>query len=503
MLREWLISYFDTSPAIRLLRADLAPYVLDFLSAQFKSGGAIARSHTELLSALRDYQEELHETDAGILVGTAEHYVSAWSSGETRWLRRFLEAERDEPMYELSSYVEDVLTFLELVRHRDRSFVGTESRLKHIMNTLRDLVLGASGDVAVRRKHLMDERDRIDAELRRIDAEGSVPVYHPTAIRERFADALETLVQLQGDFRGVEEAFKEITRNVQRQQIRADRTRGQILGGALDAEEGLKGEDQGISFDEFAKLILSPGRQEELEQTIRQLMTIEPLAQQGEGMKRIREMIPSLTAEARKVLRTSQRLTATLRRLLDRDSMTERQQLAEVLAEIRVLATHVVDDPMRDTVCGVTVESEPEIQLPIDRPFWSPETPFEAVELSVYEADEAERREAFANLASLRSLDWKGLRRRIQQATVDCDQISLGEMLARQGEHEGTAAPDPIEVLALVQIAHEDGHDVASDDSEWIELRRRADGRPMWLHVPVVRFRCPPWAGGTGGTASR
>ncbi len=38
-----LLVYFDTSPAIRLLRAQTAPYVIGFLHEQFKRGDAITR----------------------------------------------------------------------------------------------------------------------------------------------------------------------------------------------------------------------------------------------------------------------------------------------------------------------------------------------------------------------------------------------------------------------------------------------------------------------------
>lgn len=241
MQREWLVAYFENSPAIRLIRADLAPFILEFLCREFKSGGAVSRSASELLASLGAYQEQLHETQADILTNSPEHYLAWWTSGETRWMRRFLESGHSEAMFELSSHSEDVIKFLENIRNRDTSFIGTESRLKRIMDALHDLALGASDDPELRLKHLTEQRDLIEAEILRIQTEGIVPTYHPTAIRERFADTLADLVQLLGDFRSVEEAFKEITRSVQRMQLRADQTRGQILRNALDAEDGLKG----------------------------------------------------------------------------------------------------------------------------------------------------------------------------------------------------------------------------------------------------------------------
>ena len=57
-----LLVYFDTSPAIGLLRSPNAPYVIDFLFQRFKQSGRIGIPRSELLQALIAYQEELQET---------------------------------------------------------------------------------------------------------------------------------------------------------------------------------------------------------------------------------------------------------------------------------------------------------------------------------------------------------------------------------------------------------------------------------------------------------
>ncbi|MCP4511034.1 MAG: DUF3375 family protein, partial [Fuerstiella sp.] len=54
-----LLMHFDSSPAIRLLRAGNAPYVIAFLHIQFKQWGTITIPHSELLPALGAFQEEL------------------------------------------------------------------------------------------------------------------------------------------------------------------------------------------------------------------------------------------------------------------------------------------------------------------------------------------------------------------------------------------------------------------------------------------------------------
>jgi Protein of unknown function (DUF3375) len=488
MQLEWLVTYFANSPVIRLLRADHAPYILDFLHQEFKLHGAVSRSQSELLSALRQYQEQIHETQPELMASPAEHYLTAWSTGESRWIRRYLESGRDEPLFELSAHTEDVIKFLEMIRARESSFIGTESRLKRIIDTLHDLSVNASSDSTFRLKHLRDERDRIDTEMNRIAESGTAPVYAPTTLRERFSDAIHDLIQLQGDFRAVEDAFKEITRAVQRMQVHANRSRGEILGSALDAEDGLQGQDQGISFNEFTKLIYSPSKQEQLEQAIERLQQIDILAHNRDGMRRIRDMIPALTAEARKVLRTYQRLSATLRRLLDRHSRTERQRLAEVLADLRQLVARMAERGQRDCVT-LTLDEQPEIMLPLERPFWTPEVPFSEIALAEHQTDPRERRTAFADLAMYRSINWNRLRLSIRTALRDRTAITLPELI----ECLAPGMPDlptvdAVEVLGLIQIAHDEGHAVDLAHTDTIAVQRGSATRPSWLQIPRITY---------------
>ena len=194
----WLNSFFENSPAIGLLRSAHAPYVIDFLSSQFKGDGAVSRGMRELTESLRTFLQRLHETHPDVLTDTAENYLASWCGSKKRYLRRYLGADHDEPLYELTSSTEDVLTFLHQMARRDTRFVGTESRLKRIIETLGDLALGASDDVPRRLQHLREQRDTIDQQIAAIEAGGAIETYSGTAIRERFGDALSDLMQLQG-----------------------------------------------------------------------------------------------------------------------------------------------------------------------------------------------------------------------------------------------------------------------------------------------------------------
>jgi hypothetical protein len=478
-----LITWFETSPALRLLRSSNAPFILDFLGRQFKTPGRIAVPHSELHAGLLAYQDDLRETNPGALPSRAEAYLAEWCSPDALWLRRFLEAGRDEAVYQLTPHTEDVFAFLDRVLADDLGFVGTESRLKLVIDTLADLVLGASDDPERRLAHLREEQRRLQDEIDRIEADGRVTRYQPAQIRDRFQTAVTLLRQLQGDFRAVEESFRDITRQVQQRQAQGADTRGGILAYALDAEDLLEREDQGVSFYEFVKLVLSPSQTERLERIIQDVRRVPELQALPEGLDTVRGMVGVLQAEADKVMRTNQRLSAALRRLLDARAHAERQRIAQLLRDIRDHAVTLAADPPRDAI-GLALDLEPDIDSPLRRGFWSEGARFDEAAPVVYEADAAARLEAFGRLAAMHRLDWRAMRQRIRRLVADRGAGTLAELLDAFPPDGGV-----IEVLGYLQIAHDDGHLVNRRTTQEVVVPATRAGDPdRRLTVPLVTF---------------
>lgn len=478
-----LLAYFATSPAVRLLRSDYAPYIVDFLDQQFKRPGQITVPHSELLANLSAYRERVHEMDPTVLRDKSESYLQHWCSEDARWLRRLLEADRNEPVYQLTPHSEEVFAFLDRALDQDLGFVGTESRLRLVIESLADLIVGASDDPEIRLAHLNQERSRIEQEIEQIERDGVVTRYRPAQIRERFATAVSLLKQLQGDFRAVEEKFKEITRQVQQRHNAGCDTRGGILQFALDSEDVLKREDQGVSFYEFVRFILSPAQQEKLQLIIDQIATLEELAEHAEGLEVVQRMVPMLLSEAKKVMRTNQRLSATLRRMLDVRAARERQRLAQLLTEVRSLASSMAAEPPRDCV-GLEIETFAEIQAPLSRTFWAEPPKFTPIDLTEHAADEDRRWEAFRALAQMQRLDWSTMRRRVQTAVTRHGSTTLGGLL-----QEFPPAGGVVEVLGYLQIACDDGHLVRRDAVENVVIQPSAAGqRTLAMTLPLVTF---------------
>jgi hypothetical protein len=478
-----LIDLFADSPAIALLRSPHGPYIAHFLDEQFKRSSQIVVGHADLVAALIDFQDDLQERGETVFQGKPETYLSEWCSGEKRWLRRVLEAKSREAAYQLTPHSEQVLAFLDRAIDEDLAFVGTESKLRLVIDTLDELVRNASDDPERQLEHLRKQRGLIDEEMQRIERDGAAPRYHAARLRDRFATAVSLLKQLQGDFRAVEEKFREITVQVQQRQNVGKDTRGGILEFALDAEDVLKQEDQGVSFYAFADFILSPAQQEKLREIIDELTSIEDLSQQTDGLNLVQKMVPVLLAEAQKVMRTNQRLSATLRRLLDVRAQHERRRVSEMLREIRSLTTRVSNDSQRRQI-GIEMDDRVVLMSPFTRTFWSEPPKLLAVDLSEHAVDTIRRIEAFQQLARLQRLDWSRMNKRINDALARHGAISLASLLA---EHPPTAGV--VEVMGYVQLAREGGHVIDPGTSEEIVIP--ADERRLHSIVvtaPLVRF---------------
>lgn len=482
MQLDRLISFFSNNPSAKLLSSPHSPYVVFFLNRHFKEEEKLASPQSAIQEHLSRYLDQIHETQPEILKDRAEAYLNRWSKGDTRWLRRYFDQEHAESVYQLTPHSEDVLQFLADVLDRSLGFVGTESRLTRMIETLTEIVVRGSDDPERRLRHLIAERDRIEEEIRSIESGEAVSTYSPTAIRERFSDVVNDLVSLQGDFREVEDRFKAITRDVQKQQAEAARSRGGILGDALDAEDRLKQGDQGASFDAFVRLILSQNQQDELERIIAQLDDLIELAEQVDGKQRVKGMIDSLSAEASRVLGTTRRLSSTLRRLLDSRASTTRLRLAQVLSEIQAAATKLSDSPPE---VGMEVNTELNLLNIWQRTFWESSVEFDDVELSNDQPDEDDRLVAFRHLAEMQRLDWETMRGNIAALVQTGDSVSLPELLEVHPLESGS-----IEVLGYLQLAHDDGHEVDESSIEIIHVEdpEYKEGlRPY--EVPRVVFR--------------
>jgi hypothetical protein len=194
-------------------------------------------------------------------------------------------------------------------------------------------------------------------------------------------------------------------------------------------------------------------------------------------------MVPLLLSEAEKVMKTTQRLSATLRRLLDARAARERQRVAQLLREIRALAASLRGSP---SLQGVSLEVETNVEMvsPLSRALWSDAPRFDKVDLTEHGADDDARWEAFRKLAQLHRLDWRGMRSHVKELVNRHGTATLGGLLAVYPPDAGV-----VEVLGYLQIARDDGHLIRSDAVEEVVLVPRPPRTTsLSIQLPLVTF---------------
>jgi hypothetical protein len=351
-------------PAWSLLTSDNVALVLSFLGRVFVDSNASNLPAAQLESALDDELFALNQRlGAERFRRRARDYLDYWSAPERGWLRRYYPAGSDEPHYDLAPAVERALVWVQDLR--ERSFIGTQSRLNTIFELLRQMVYGADADPAERLADLERRRAAIDAEIAELTA-GRIDVADPVTQRDRYQQFARTARELLSDFRQVEENLRTLDRQLREQIAGWEGSKGELLEDVVTNRKGIAESDQGRSFRAFYDLLLSAERQEELTDLLRRVHAIGSLPDLDPRLARVH--FDWLHASER-TQATVRLLSEQLRRFLDDQVWLENRRVFELLRRIEAKALRLREDPhpgVETTLDGVRVP----VALPLERPLY-------------------------------------------------------------------------------------------------------------------------------------
>jgi len=185
---------------------------------------------------------------------------------------------------------------------------------------------------------LRAQQAALQAQIESVRASNTAEAYTAVQLTERFANVLDLARGLAGDFRQLEENFKEVARALAEAQAQPGATKGGIVGQLLDTHAALKDSSQGQSFYAFWNLLSSPERQQRWRELTRQVYRLESI-DPGLRANRLLERLSSrLLVEGERVVRSNERMAATLRRALENNASGEDRRLRELIREIQQLA---------------------------------------------------------------------------------------------------------------------------------------------------------------------
>lgn len=469
----------NENPAWGLLRKTSAPAVLAFLYDAYKTRARTEIPSEQLAVELSAFQDLLTAEGIDSLKGSPETILSAWASDQECILWRSHDADTDQYVFTLRATTEDVLQFVADLQETRRP-VAAESSLKRIFSLLEEVVLIGHGDVDIHIQRLREKQAGLQREIDRLSEDGLVQ-RNAYRIREEFRLLLSEIQSLSGDFRGVEEAFREIAKDIQNARIHSGTNRGDLLEYLLDSDEQIRSSDQGKSFYGFLALLNSPDQLDQLDDLRRQLSDIPELAEFD--LSEIMRFERRLLAEAGRVNKTVQRLSRQLRRALDDKANAERQH---ILARIQIILERLQNDKLDPQLIEkqVGLEEVAPIRLLGDYTPYRPPAKLQRHTANIFTADSQEENAAFDTFAQMQRLDLPAMTRSIERTFDRCeqDQVELLDVLEDRPLKHGS-----VEIAAYLQIAHDRRCPIDHQRTQRIRFTA-CDGIPAEFIVPSVTF---------------
>jgi Protein of unknown function (DUF3375) len=450
-------------PSASLLRKDQAAFILAFMHSAFKVSGAGQIAEEDLRARLDAWLAERRTVETFEWERPAKEYLEEWCSERCGWLRRTLPGGGLGPVFEITAATEKALTWVETLR--GSAFVGTESRMESIFAGMEQLLRETSPDVEERLAILRKQQADLEQEIAEMEQTGRVRVLEPWQVNERFARLMEEARTLLGDFRQVEENFRELAQEVVERQSRPDSTKGEIMGRVLDSHDVVRESPQGRSFYGFVRLLLDPERRERFETQAARVQQLDQLAGELKSNRILTHLMPQLRGEQEKVGDSTQRLTSNLRRALETARLAERRRVRELVSEVQTLALQVkANPPPRDGF--FEVEVLPRVWPGASRPFWeagSAITMLDGLLTGVQEADAA----MIGDFQNMPLLSLETLRQNVEACLEVENYVTLGMVLRRFPPEHGL-----LEVLGYFVLAAQDRerHSIMTSDIDPLHL---------------------------------
>lgn len=419
-------------PAWKLLRADLAPLVVSFLSKVFLQPNVRQYAASELESKLEDELFQLRAMHGDELYPQpARSYLDDWCKPEKGWLRKFYPPGVDEPHYDLTPATEKAVAWLEsLVK---RPFVATESRIHLVFQLLHQIVEGSETDAEVRIAELELRIEEIEKEIERIKR-GHLDLLDDTALRDRYLQMSAIARELLSDFREVEDNFRRLDRESRELIARWDGTKGELLDEIFGERDVITDSDQGRSFRAFWSFLMSRQRQRELTELLEEVLAL-PAIEVLKPDRRMRKIHYDWLEAGEATQRTVSALSSQLRRFLDDRAWLENRRIIEVIKEIEKHAVELKDSPP-EGVFSYVDSFAADIELPMERKLHQPsfEVRVDSSNLTVGD-EEVDTESLFSQVF----VDTEILTERVVSALSSRPQITLGTLLESHPLEQGLA----------------------------------------------------------------
>lgn len=466
--------------AWRLLRAKSAPLILAILEEHL-GGDTPRRPVSELQELVAIDLAELGMRIPELEIKrSARAYLEKWRN-DGYLVCRPSEKARQET-YELSAGAISAIAFVKNLEKPHRS--ATRSRLSLILDQVSSLSLSVDGDVERRRRALLDERARIDAQIAALLAgnlqEGSV-----SDALEQVREIIALSREIPRDFVNVAGDFERISKELFRSLILDEGESKEILENVFAGVDQIGQSAAGRTFKGFYELLRDIEATERFQDDVDIILDADFAAMmEPEDRRFLRRFIQNSLTNSREVNETLTGLARGLRRFVQSQSFQQERRIKRLIEQALARANEITEfmPPSASVQTSLELTSTP--IAPISRLALYDPSERMASSVIVTEEDEA----APLSLEELRFLvreveiDYKELVTNVNKSLdatssgdVGEDQfaaVSVGEVLDRFPATQGLASVVGLMNLALDQGEGRSGVDVVAWTSR--EGRRRS-----------------------------
>lgn len=463
-------------PMWKLLAADRAPIIAALLDNLLLQDEKVLSASTFEERLTRDI--EVLRAQGYELPFSAAAYVREWI--DLGWLSRRLAQGATEEELSLTTDAANAVRFLVSSTQPRRS--ATESRLATVIHQLQRLAEETDSDRKSRLESLMEQRDRIDREIERVN-NGQVPTLPDDRALERARDIIFLAEELVSDFRQVRDEFERLNRDLRATLMDHEGSRGHVLEKLFSGVDVIGDSDAGRTFQAFWRLLNDYEQSAILDDAVDALNSRGFSRSLSDAERRmLRNLTSLLLKEGSTVHEVQQSFARGLKHFVQSREFMENRRLHQLLGVAQRGAVQVKDELRTNanigftlTSTGARITSAAQWNL-LDPDMRIADTAMEKVpegELSMAE---------IAQLVRCSEIDLRALQRNIFNLLEDREVVSLTDLLESFDAEQGLGS-----VVGYLALAAKHGQilDTLASAIEWTG----ADGVRRRAHAPTVFFR--------------
>lgn len=342
MTYDYLKNLKANHSALQLLNADNFPMIAGFFYHAFKSTPTQTLLESEILTKLDDY---LYAINQGYEVSKypkkAKEYLDDFTHQRHGYLRKYYGYESDEPLYELTPEIEKLLAWTAGLQKQE--FVATESKLKIIMNLLKELEFETNLSDEERIASLQAQKRAIDQEIEAIEHRQDLR-FDARKIKEHFMQIQKNSSELLSDFREIEHNFRRLNQEAKESIANANSTKGEVLGEIFEIEDVIRQSNQGQSFYAFWDFLMDVEQIAQLDRLLENLYHI-PQIEEMDKQRRMENLKYNLLSAGEKSHKILTKLIEQLRRFIDDKLWVENRRILELAQSIEQKAMRIKEHP--------------------------------------------------------------------------------------------------------------------------------------------------------------